>query len=249
MHRQDLTVLVLAAGKGTRMKSSVSKVLVVLSGKPLLHYVLNLSSNLNPAQTIVVVGYQSDQVKAAFSDRDVKFVVQHEQLGTGHAAQQAEHILGGLKGQVLVLCGDMPLIRSQTLEKMVQLHKDKGAKCTILTLKSYGSFDFGRIIRDEKGLITKIVEFKDASEVEKNIDEFNSGVYCFENRLFFKALGQIDQDNSQKEYYLTDTIDYLVKNGYLVQAIQTKDADEILGINSPEDLDRAAKLLEEGHLN
>jgi bifunctional UDP-N-acetylglucosamine pyrophosphorylase / glucosamine-1-phosphate N-acetyltransferase len=141
------------------------------------------------------------------------------------------------------------LILSQTLENMVQMHRDEEAKCTMLTLKSSGSFDFGRIIRDEKGSISKIVELKDASEVEKNVDEFNSGVYCFDNRLFLKALGQIDPNNSQKEYYLTDTIEYLVRNGHLVQAIQTKDADEILGINSPEDLNRAAKLLEERLLN
>lgn len=243
MQQQDLAVIILAAGKGTRMQSSLAKVLLPLAGHPLLHYVLDLSSKLNPVRTIVVVGHQAGQVQQAFADREVEFVVQHEQLGTGHAAQQAKEKLGNFKGLVLVLCGDMPLIRPDTLLEMVAGHRASGVKCTVLTLKSDGCHDFGRIIRDEKGLILKIVEFKDASDVEKKVDEFNSGVYCFDNELFFKALEHIDSDNAQKEYYLTDTIEYLVRKRYPVQATQTQDANEILGINSPDDLNRAEQLL------
>jgi len=128
---------------------------------------------------------------------------------------------------------------------MLEEHKRSGAKCTILSLKSSGCHDFGRIIRDGNGFILKIVELKDASEAEKKVDEFNSGVYCFDNKLFFKALENISPNNSQKEYYLTDTIEYLVQSGYPVQAIQINDANEILGINSPDDLGRAVRLLEE----
>ncbi len=247
MRQQDLALIILAAGKGTRMQSILAKVLLPLAGQPLLQYVLDVSSRLNPARTIVVVGHQAEQVQSAFDDKNVEFVVQHEQLGTGHAAQQAETKLKNFAGLVLVLCGDMPLIRSRTLEKMVQEHRSSRAKCTMLTLKSSGRYDFGRIIRDEKGFVSKIVELKDASEAEKNVDEFNSGVYCFDNELFFKALSGLDSNNSQQEYYLTDTVEYLVKKGYSVQAIQTRDANEILGINSPDDLDRAARLLEEHH--
>tara|TARA_B110000881_G_scaffold34144_1_gene26512 strand:+ start:141 stop:650 length:510 start_codon:yes stop_codon:yes gene_type:complete len=167
MQQKDLAVIILAAGKGTRMKSSLAKVLLPLAGHPLLHYTLDLSSKLNPVQTIVVVGHQADQVQQAFADRGVEFVFQHEQLGTGHAAQQAKEKLENFKGLVLVLCGDMPLIRPDTLLEMVAGHRASGAKCTVLTLKSDGLHDFGRIIRDEKGLILKIVEFKDASDVEK----------------------------------------------------------------------------------
>jgi len=243
MQQQDLAVIILAAGKGTRMKSSLAKVLLPLAGKPLLHYVLDLSSKLNPVRTIVVVGHQSDHVQEVFSDREVEFVVQHQQLGTGHAAQQTKVKLDSFKGLVLVLCGDMPLIRSKTLQEMVAAHRASEAKCTVLTLKSDGCHDFGRIIRDENGLVLKIVEFKDASDVEKKVDEFNSGVYCFDNELFFNALEHIDSDNVQKEYYLTDTIEYLVQKNYPVQAIQTQDEDEILGINSPEDLKLAEQLL------
>lgn len=243
MQQQDLAVIILAAGKGTRMQSSLAKVLIPVAGHPLLHYVLDLSSQLNPVRTIVVVGHQADQVQEAFADRGVEFVVQHEQLGTGHAAQQAKAKLENFAGLVLVLCGDMPLIRLGTLLKMVARHRASEAKCTVLTLKSGGCHDFGRIIRDDKGSILRIVEFKDATVAEKKVDEFNSGVYCFDNRLFFKALEYVDVDNAQKEYYLTDTIEYLVRKGHLVQAIQTQDENEILGINSPDDLNRAKRLL------
>lgn len=244
---QDLAVIILAAGKGTRMRSSLAKVLLPVAGHPLLHHVLDISSQLNPLRTIVVVGHQADQVQETFADRKVEFVVQHEQLGTGHAAQQAHTALKNFSGQVLVLCGDMPLIRPQTLMQMLEIHSKNEAQCTMLTLKSKGCHDFGRIIRDEKGSVLRIVELKDASEAEKNVDEFNSGVYCFDSALFFKALTHIGPNNVQNEYYLTDTIEYLVKNGYLVQAVQTQDVDEILGINSPEDLHRAEQLLEDYH--
>ena len=243
MQQPDLAVIILAAGKGTRMQSSLAKVLLPLAGYPLLHYVLETSSKLNPVRTLVVVGHQADQVQQTFSDREVEFVTQHQQLGTGHAAQQTKEKLKKFKGLVLVLCGDMPLIRPDTLLKMVAGHRASEAKCTVLTLKSDGCHDFGRIIYNEKGLISKIVEFKDASDIEKTVDEFNSGVYCFDSELFFKALEHIDSNNAQKEYYLTDTIEYLVRKRYPVQATQTQDADEILGINSPDDLNRAERLL------
>ena len=247
MQQQDLAVIILAAGKGTRMQTSLAKVLLPVAGRPLLHYVLDLSSRLDPARTIVVVGHQADQVRKAFADWEVEFVVQREQLGTGHAAQQAKLKLENFEGQVLVLCGDMPLIRPKTLLQVVEGHRRSGVKCTVLTLKNSGCHDFGRIIRDGNGSILKIVELKDASESEKKVDEFNSGVYCFDNGLFFKALAHVGPDNVQKEYYLTDTIEYLVRNGYPVQAIQTKDANEILGINSPDDLNQAERLLGEDH--
>jgi bifunctional UDP-N-acetylglucosamine pyrophosphorylase / glucosamine-1-phosphate N-acetyltransferase len=244
--QDDLAVLILAAGKGTRMQSPLAKVLIPLAGRPILQYVLDLTSQLKPTRTIVVVGHQADQVKEAFADRDVEFVVQSEQLGTGHAAQQAKSKLKNFEGRLLVLCGDMPLIRLETLIQVLIAHQNGGgAKGTILTLKSSESHDFGRIIRDSDGTILKIVEFKDASEVEKKVDEFNSGVYCFDNRLFFKVLEHIGTDNVQKEYYLTDTIKCLVRNEYIVQSIHTEDVDEILGINTPDDLSRAERLLEE----
>ena len=244
MQEQDLAVIILAAGKGSRMQTSLAKVLIPIAEKPILEYVLDVAEKLHPTRTIVVVGHQAGQVEEVFSKRNLKFVLQEEQLGTGHAAQQAEQALKDFMGIVLVLCGDMPLIKAETLEKLLLQHKEVAAKCSVLTLKSKEKHDFGRIIRDADGAILKIVEHRDASAQEKTVDEFNSGVYCFDKDLFFKALCCLSDDNVQKEYYLTDTLEYAMKNGYPVASVQTKDTDEIFGINSPEDLKRAEKLLE-----
>ena len=244
MQEQDLAVIILAAGKGTRMQSPLPKVLIPILGKPTLEYVLDIAEKLHPSRTLVVLGYQADRIREKFSKRDFEFVLQEEQLGTGHAAYQTEKVLINFEGNVLVLCGDMPLIKAETLARLLHHHKKKAAKCTVLTLKTRVNNDFGRIIRDDKGLISKIVEFQDASKKEKNVDEFNSGVYCFDKELFFKALPSIGDNNLQKEHYLTDTIEYFVKSGYRVASIQTENTEEIIGINSPDDLKRVEDLLE-----
>ena len=245
MNSKGLAVVVLAAGKGRRMKSSLAKVLQPLKNKPLLNYVLESLTPLNPDYSVVVVGFQSESVKETFSDRGLIFVEQKEQLGTGHAAQQAKLTLRDFSGDVLVVCGDMPFIKSKTLIDLVNRHREKGAVCTVLTLKTSEKNDFGRIIRDGKGVVSKIVEYKDASEDEKKVDEFNSGVYCFDKCLFFKALESIRDNNIQKEYYLTDTIEYIVKNYILVETLQIRDTVQLLGINTQEDLHLADKILTE----
>ena len=244
MQEQDLAVVILAAGKGTRMQNPLPKVLIPIFGKSALEYVLDVAEKLSPARILVVVGYQADYIREKFSKRGIEFVLQEEQLGTGHAAYQTEGVLKSFEGNVLILCGDMPLIQAETLRQLLNQHKKIEAKCTLLTLKARESNDFGRIIRDDKGSILKIVEFGDASEKEKNVDEFNSGVYCFDKNLFFKALSSVGDNNLQKEYYLTDTIEYSVKSGYPVSSVQTEDTEEIIGINSPDDLKRVERLLE-----
>jgi len=245
MQEQDLAVVILAAGKGTRMQNPLPKVLIPIFGKSALEYVLDEAEKLSPARILVVVGYQADYIRRKFSKRDnIEFVLQEEQLGTGHAAYQTEGVLKSFEGNILILCGDMPLIQAETLRQLLNQHKKIEAKCTLLTLKARESNDFGRIIRDNKGSILKIVEFGDASEKEKNVDEFNSGVYCFDKKLFFKALSSVGDNNLQKEYYLTDTIEYSVKSGYPVSSVQTEDTEEIIGINSPDDLKRVERLLE-----
>ena len=243
MQEQDLAVIILAAGKGTRMQNPLPKVLIPVFGKPVLEYVLDIAEQLCPARTLVVVGYQADRIREKLLKRDLEFVLQEEQLGTGHAAYQTEKVLTNFEGNVLILCGDMPLIKAETLERLLNQHKKMSAKCTVLTLKTKASNDFGRIIRDDKGLILKIVEFRDAFDKVKNVDEFNSGVYCFDKDLFFNALSSIGDNNVQKEYYLTDTIEYSVKSGYPVASEQTEDTDEIIGINSADDLRRVEQLL------
>ena len=244
MQEQDLAVVILAAGKGTRMQNPLPKVLIPIFGKSALEYVPDVADKLSPARILVVVGYQADYIREKFSKRDIEFVLQEEQLGTGHAAYQTEEVLKSFEGNILILCGDMPLIQIETLRQLLNQHKKIEAKCTLLTLKASETNDFGRIIRDDKGSILKIVEFGDASEKEKNVDEFNSGVYCFDKNLFFKALSSVGDNNLQKEYYLTDTIEYSVKSGYPVSSVQTEDTEEIIGINSPDDLKRVERLLE-----
>ena len=245
MNSKDLAVVVLAAGKGTRMKSPLAKVLQPLERKSLLSYVLESLIPLKPDLSVVVVGFQSEKVKKDFTGRGLLFVEQKEQLGTGHAAQQAELILKDFLGDVLIVCGDMPFIKSQTLINLVNIHREKQAACTVLTLKTSEQKDFGRIIRNEKGQVSKIVEYQDASDLEKKVDEYNSGAYCFIKGLFFKALESIRDNNVQKEFYLTDTIEYIVENSFLVETLQINDSAEFLGINTQEDLHLAEKILRE----
>ena len=243
MQEQDLAVIILAAGKGTRMQNSLAKVLIPIAGKPTLEFVLDTAATLNPSRILVVVGHQAELVQKIFSNRNLEFVLQKEQLGTGHAARLTEQKLTNFEGSILVLCGDMPLIKTKTLQQLLLEYRKKKAKCTVLTLKSNAKNDFGRIIRDDEGSFLKIVEHRDATYKEKEVDEFNSGVYCFDKELFFKALSSIHDNNTQKEYYLTDTLEYSVKIGYPVASVQTEDADEIIGINTPYDLQRVEQLL------
>jgi len=245
MPEKDLAVVVLAAGQGRRMKSDLPKVLHLLSSRPLLAYVLSAVSALDPQRLVVVVGHQASAVKNAFPDPSINFVEQTQQLGTGHAAQQAEAGLQDFAGDVLIVCGDMPLMKSSTLKNLIRHHRKTGADATLLSLKTKETKDFGRVVRNPQGGVARIVEHSDANAEEKTIDEYNSGVYCFSKSILFKALGVTDNRNSQNEYYLTDTIDYLTRNGYNVQCVQTGEASEIFGINFLDDLKIAETLLQQ----
>ncbi len=245
MPDNPLAVIVLAAGKGTRMKSVSAKVLHPLKGQPLLSFVLESLKPLQAERVLVVVGYQADAVKSRFAHENIECVLQEEQLGTGHAVQQAELVLKDFEGDVLVLCGDMPLVKSGTLLNLLDTHRKSFADCTLLVLKTTELKDFGRIVRDPQGQVIRIVENKDCDETEKTIDEYNAGIYCFNNCLLFKALSSLGNDNAQKEYYLTDTIQYMVNHQHKVVAEFTNDADEILGINTLDDLKRAEQIVKE----
>jgi UDP-N-acetylglucosamine diphosphorylase/glucosamine-1-phosphate N-acetyltransferase len=244
MPKQGLAVVILAAGKGTRMQSDRAKVLHSLASRPLLIHVLDTVATLDPQRVVVVVGYQSEEVKQACADRPIEFVEQKEQLGTGHAVMQAQVALEDFEGSVLILCGDMPLVQSSTLQTLLQMHHEAGAGCTLLSLKTKEKKDFGRVVRGPEGAVLRIVEARDASEQEKTIDEYNSGVYCFNKGILFKALASVDTSNAQGEYYLTDTVGILSRNGHDVVCHSTQDVDEILGINSSEDLEKAEKIVQ-----
>ena len=244
MPRQGLAAVILAAGKGTRMHSGRAKVLHPLASRPLLIHVLDAVAALNPARVLVVVGYQAAEVKQACANRPVEFVAQAEQLGTGHAVQQAQAALVDFEGEVLILCGDMPLIRSATLKTLLQKHRETGAECTLLSLKTKEPKDFGRVVRSPDGAVLRIVEAKDATVEEKTVDEYNSGVYCFDKGILFKVLASIDRSNAQGEYYLTDAVGILSRNGHSVECHSTRDADEIFGINSSDDLKKAEQMVQ-----
>jgi bifunctional UDP-N-acetylglucosamine pyrophosphorylase/glucosamine-1-phosphate N-acetyltransferase len=241
---QGLAVVILAAGKGTRMQSDCAKVLHSLASRPLLIHVLDTVAPLNPQRILVVVGYQAEEVKQSCANRPIEFVEQDKQLGTGHAVLQAQAALEDFEGDVLVLCGDMPLIQSSTLQALLQKHHETGAKCTLLSLKVNESKDFGRIIRGPEGTVQRIVEVRDASEQEKTVDEYNSGVYCFDKGILFKTLASVGSSNAQGEYYLTDTVEILSRDGQVVACHSTRNADEIFGINSSEDLKKAERIVQ-----
>ena len=235
--------LILAAGKGTRMKSDMAKVLHVLEGKPLLHYSLEAARLAKAEQLVVIIGHQSDKVRESFPDRDLVFVQQMPQLGTGHAVMQAAYVLKDYKELTVILCGDVPLLKPKTIRRLISNHQESQACVTVLTTEPPGPHAYGRIVKDEQGDILKIVEHRDANDAEKEILEINTGIYCVETPFLFSALRQVKNDNQQKEYYLTDIVEIGRREGRKVHACITADYVEVMGINTLEELDKAAQYL------
>lgn len=239
-----LAVIIMAAGKGTRMKSELPKVLHQANGRPLVEYVLDTALELQPATTILVVGHQAEKVIAATSRFPVSIARQEPQLGTGHAIMQTEPLLQGFSGEVLILSGDAPLVAPATLQRMLDLHRQSHAAATVLTANLTDPTGYGRIIRNrEDNTVLKIVEQKDASDAEKSVTEINSGVYVFDAATLFPALTAINTSNAQHEYYLTDVFGICFAAGKRVSAFRTEEADEVLGINTPEQLLEAEVVL------
>src|SRR5437588_2398479 len=204
---RPLDILILAAGLGTRMKSGRAKVLHKLGGRPLIAHVCRSAARLNPRRIYVVVGHQAEEVKTAVNSElgsPAQFVNQSNQLGTGDAVAAARNELAQANSNVLILSGDVPLVRAETLRKLIKKHRDDDAACTILTVRLENPTGYGRIVGDEAGGFLKIVEQKDASDDERQIQEVNTGIYCFAGKELFKALGRVQPTNSQGEYYLTD---------------------------------------------
>ncbi|WP_270506107.1 bifunctional UDP-N-acetylglucosamine diphosphorylase/glucosamine-1-phosphate N-acetyltransferase GlmU [Eubacterium limosum] len=233
--------VILAAGHGTRMVSEKPKVLHEVGGKAMLNYVISASEAAGADDIAVIVGYKADIVKAALP-KNLTAIEQKEQLGTGHAVLQALPFFENFNGNVLVLVGDAPLVRKETLEELVKAHEDGGFSATVLTAVFDDPTGYGRIVKKGDELI-KIVEHKDATEEERNIKEINSGMYCFDAQALKAALQAINSDNVQGEYYLTDTIEILRGMGKKVGSYPTPDVDDIAAVNSKVQLAEIGKIM------
>lgn len=237
-----LMAVILAAGEGKRMKSQKSKVLHKACGMTLIDWVYRSVKDAGVTETVIVVGHKAEDVKESMGN-NVSYAYQDRQLGTGHAVMQANEYFKGKEGQVLVLCGDTPLITSETIFNTFEIHKKSNNSATVITAELNNPAGYGRIVRDENDNVLKIVEDRDASEDEKNIREINSGMYCFNIKDLESALGELGNNNSQGEYYLTDTIEILIKKGLKVGAVKVDDSNEILGINDRVQLSMAGEIL------
>jgi UDP-N-acetylglucosamine diphosphorylase/glucosamine-1-phosphate N-acetyltransferase len=241
--------LILAAGKGTRMKSDLAKVLHVLEDKPLLHYCLQSAHRAGAEKIVVIVGHQADKVREEFSQSGCIFVEQKPQLGTGHAVLQAKEVLAGYKGKTVILCGDVPLLKPATIKSLIENHIATGAAITVLTTTPPDPLGYGRIIKDADGNIAKIVEERDTTAAEKKIGEINTGIYCADTPLLFEALGKIKNNNDQKEYYLTDIVEIACREGRKVKSHIAPDYIEVMGINTPDELSRAGLYLQKNKVS
>ncbi len=240
---QAVAVVVLAAGRGTRMKSDRAKVLHELAGKPMLLHVLDTAGTLRPERIVVVVGHQGGEVSRVVGD-SARCVVQEPQLGTGHAVMQAASALRGFRGEVLVLCGDVPLLRAKTLRGLLSAHRRRGALASVLSMTVEDPSGYGRIVRSADSAALRIVEDADADPAQQHIDEVNSGIYCFDAAFLWRSLRGLGRDNAQGEYYLTDVIEAAsARNAAYCRMID--DAGEGIGINSRFDLAVAEALTQD----
>jgi len=237
------TVIILAAGLGTRMRSALPKALHLLAGKELIRHVLDAVKPLGPGKTAVVLGHQADRVREAMDGYAVEIVHQAEQLGTGHAVRQAADIITAAEGPVVVLCADTPLLTPGRLISLIEAHSRAKAAVTVMTAMAEDPAGYGRVVRGRSGVM-RIVEEKDASAAQKKIREVNAGIYCFEKKFLLSALGGIKNRNAQGEYYLPDTIALARKKKLKVAAVLCPDPDETMGINSRYDLSQAEMVLQ-----
>ena len=239
---QNVVALVLAAGKGTRMKSDKSKLVHKIYGKELVKRVVETARKSGVDEVITVVGYKKEQVQLVLGDT-VKYAYQEEMLGTGHAVLQAEEYLRDKKGKVIVLNGDVPILRPETIKSLIEKSIENKEYATLVTAIYNNPTGYGRIVRDVGGNIKEVVEEKDATEEQKKIQEINAGIYCFDIQELLKALKKIEPNNVQKEYYLTDVIKIMNEEGLKTGAVIVKDNTEILGVNDKMQLELLTKVL------
>ena len=243
MKNNNLSTIILAAGKGTRMQSDQAKVLHTLCGEPLLAYSLRLAGMIRSEKIVVIVGHQAERVRQAFPLPDIIFVEQRPQLGTGHAVLQAREQFSHDAGMILILCGDVPCLRTDTVRALIERHCREQATVTVMTTMLDDPGAYGRVITSRDGAVLRIVEARDATDQEKKVREINTGIYCADGGFLFDAVSQIKNDNTQREYYLTDIIEIACKAGHRVRSFIAADPFEVMGVNTLEDLDKARDYL------
>ena len=235
---KELRIIILAAGKGTRMNSDLPKVLHKLNGKALLDFVLDESELLNPKETILVVGFKKEQVISHTQHRtNLKYATQMEQLGTGHAVLQTGDLLKNKEGHILILYGDVPNIKESTLRPIIDDHLINNRDLTLITAEIDDPTGYGRIIRDKNDNLLKIVEEKDCTDDERKIQEWNPGIYIFKIPEVFEILNNIKTNNASKEYYLTDAIGLAQKSKMEIKAIKIANSNEVVGVNTADQLE------------
>ncbi|MCA9014404.1 MAG: NTP transferase domain-containing protein [Planctomycetaceae bacterium] len=238
--------VILAAGKSTRMKSELPKVLHPILGRPMIEYVLDAARAAHCQKMVVIVGHKAEEVKAALAHHsDVEFALQADQKGTGHAVMMSAENLADHDGPVLVLAGDTPLLKGSSLARLLEIQQQNQAACVVGTATTKANQGLGRIVRDADGTFLRIVEQKDATPEEAAIEEINTGCFAFDGRQLFHALEQLKPDNSQAEYYLTDCAEILLKQGQTVLADPVFDIQEAMGVNTQEQLAEVAEILEQ----
>jgi UDP-N-acetylglucosamine diphosphorylase/glucosamine-1-phosphate N-acetyltransferase len=243
MNNNNLSTIILAAGKGTRMQTDQAKVLHRLCGEPLLAYSLRLAGAIRSDKIVVIVGHQAEIVRKAFPTPELIFVEQWPQLGTGHAVLQARDQFIDYTGMILILCGDVPCLKVSTVQSLIDHHCRQQAVVTVMTTILDEPGSYGRVISGPNGDVLKIVEARDANNQEKKVREINTGIYCADSRFLFEAVAQIRNDNSQKEYYLTDIIEIACKTGCRVRSFVAADSFEVMGVNTLGDLEKASDYL------
>lgn len=241
----NTTAVILAAGKGTRMKSEHPKVATALAGRPLLVHVMDHLKNANVNKQIIVVGYKKEEVISICKGReDLTFCEQKEQLGTGHAVLVCKDTLKDFQGTVLVACGDAPMISPTSFSSLIELHTSGSYAATIMSAEMDNPQGYGRIIRSaDDGSVLRIVEEKDANPEEKSVKEVNTGTYCFSSEYLWEGLASVGNSNSQNEYYLPDLIKIFREKNLKVGAMKLKSSIESYGINSPEDLEFLSNII------
>jgi len=241
----SVAAVILAAGMGKRMQSDLPKVLHAVGGRPMVLNVIDAVKAVDASPIVVITGYQADRVEKVCAGTGVIFARQEQQLGTGHAVMQAESALAGHDGTVVVLNGDVPGLRSQTIRAFIDYHRHEHAAATVLTAMLGDPSGYGRIVRGPDGALVRIVEHKDATPQERAIDEINSGLFCFSIPELFSALKRVTRGNAQNEYYLTDVIGLLATEGKRVAAWCIADAREVAGVNNPDELEAVRRFVGE----